>query len=61
MKNKKAIRASRHESQPITTNTSVNPQESISITNNGLVKVINYNGKQYKVDLKGRLVWIIQI
>ena len=30
MRNKKAIRASRHESQPITSNTSVNPQENIT-------------------------------
>jgi hypothetical protein len=51
MKDKKAIRASRHESQPITSNTNANPQESISVTNNGLAKTIRYNGKVYKINL----------
>tara|TARA_R100000278_G_scaffold34765_1_gene31283 strand:+ start:318 stop:482 length:165 start_codon:yes stop_codon:yes gene_type:complete len=51
MRNKKAIRASRHESQPITSNTSVNPQENIAISSKGLVKEINFNGKIYQINM----------
>lgn len=50
MRNKKAIRASRHESQPIISGT-INPQESISVGKNGLTKNVQYNGKVYSLKL----------
>ena len=48
MRNKKAIRASRHESQPIISGT-INPQESISVGKNGLTKKCTIQWKRCTV------------